>query len=399
MSRLDIDRRKALALLAGGMAATLTSCGPPAEEIVPYVTMPEGVTPGLPLQFATAVPLSGYAQGVLATSYDGRPTRLDRNPHHPSGGTGIDIFAQAEIMSLYSPDRAQAVRHGDDIAAWSAFEGALAVQLAKEKARRGAGLRIVTGRITSPTLIRQLKAIGEIFPEARWLRHEPVDDDAARAGCLLAFGEAYDLLPHFDRARVVLTLDADPLGPGPQQVRNAHRFANVRQSQLPPNEFLRLYAVESMQRLTGANADERLALHPTLMRNVALHIAAALGAKIDAGDLPDQARRFTEAVGKDLAANKGRAFVLAGDTQPPEVHALCHWINARLSAPVDLIPPVDIDDKSHAQSLNELADDLGAGHAETLIIIDGNPAYAAPGELGLGDLIARAPSSACVRKQ
>ena len=163
-TKITIDRRKTLALLAGGMALTLTSCGPPHEEIVPYVTMPEGVTSGLPLQFATAVPLSGYAQGVLATSYDGRPTRLDGNPRHPTSLGATDIFAQAQIMSLYSPDRAQAVRHGDDIAAWSEFEGALQAHLAREKTRRGAGLRIVNGRINSPTLIRQLKALGDIFP-------------------------------------------------------------------------------------------------------------------------------------------------------------------------------------------------------------------------------------------
>ena len=392
-TKLEIDRRKALALLAGGMAFTLSSCGPPHEEIVPYVTMPEGVTPGLPLQFATAVPLSGYAQGVLATSYEGRPTRLDGNPRHPASLGGIDIFAQAQIMSLYSPDRAQAVRHGDDIAAWSEFEGALVAQLAKEKTRHGAGLRIVTGRITSPTLIRQLRALGEIFPEARWLRHEPIDDDAARAGAAQAFGQPYDLLPHIDRARIVLTLDADPLGPGPHQMRNAAAFAKVRQSQLPPEEFLRLYAVESMWRLTGANADERLALHPALIRNIALHIARALGAQVETGELPDHARSFAEAATNDLTAHKGRAMVLAGDTQPPDVHALCHWINTQLAAPVDLIPTVDVDEKGHAQSLHELANDLREGRAETLLILDSNPAYATPGELDLGNLIAKAPFS------
>jgi len=392
--RFDIDRRRALTLLAGGMALALSSCGPPREEIVPYVSMPEGMTPGLPLTFATAVAPFGYAQGVLATSHEGRPTRLDGNPRHPSSLGAIDIFAQAEIMSLYSPDRAQAVRHGDDIAAWSAFEGALQAQLEQEKPRRGAGLRIVTGRITSPTLIRQLQALADVFPAARWLRFEPIDDDAARAGAVAAFGEPLVTLPHLDRAKVVLTLDADPLGPGPQQLRNAAAFAKVRQSRLTPDDFLRLYAVESMWRLTGANADERLALAPQLMRNVALRVAQALGASVDAGDLPDRARRFADAVAKDLAGNKGRAIVLAGDTQPPEVHALCHWINAQLAAPVDHLPPVDANDKSHAQSLQELADDLGAGRVETLIIMDSNPAYAAPGALKLRELIGKAPFSA-----
>jgi len=392
--RLELDRRRALTLLAGGMAFALSSCGPPHEEIVPYVTMPEGMTPGVPLQFATAVALSGYAQGVLATSYEGRPTRLEGNPRHPSSLGAIDIFAQAEIMSLYFPDRAQAVRHGDDIAAWSVFESALEAQLVKEKARHGSGLRIVSGRITSPTLIRQLKALADVFPEARWLRYEPIDDDASRAGAAMAFGDPLTAVPHLDRAKVVLTLDADPLGPGPQQVRNAAAFAKVRQSQLPPEQFLRVYAVESMWRLTGANADERLALAPALMRNAALHVARALGAQVEIGFLPDRAQHFIEAAAKDLLANKGRALVLAGDTQPAEVHALCHWINAQLAAPVEYIQPVDINDKGHKKSLQELAADLDAGRAETLIVMDSNPVYAAPGDIKLGALIEKAPFSA-----
>ena len=160
-SRLEIDRRRALTLLAGSMAFALSSCGPPPEEIVPFVTMPEGLTPGLPLQFATAVALSGYAQGVLATSYEGRPTRLDGNPRHPASLGAIDIFAQAQITSLYSPDRAQAVRHGDDIDAWSAFEGALQAQLEQEKSRRGRGIPAAMTSDVIASLTRSVHAVAQ----------------------------------------------------------------------------------------------------------------------------------------------------------------------------------------------------------------------------------------------
>jgi molybdopterin-containing oxidoreductase family iron-sulfur binding subunit len=163
---------------------------------------------------------------------------------------------------------------------------------------------------------------------------------------------------------------------------------------LPPDRFLRLYAVESMWRLTGANADQRLALAPHLIRNVALAVANRLGASLPSGDLPEHAKGFAEAVGNDLKAHGGRAIVLAGEGLPPEVHALCHWINAQLKAPIDFIAPVDPSEDAHMESLRALADDLAQGRVQTLLILDSNPAYAAPGELGLAEAIGKVPFSA-----
>src|SRR5436309_3401389 len=89
---LEFDRRRALQLLAGGITIALNSCGPPQEEIVPYVELPERVTPGVPLHFATALSLAGYARGVLATSYEGRPIKIEGNPRHPASLGASDVF-------------------------------------------------------------------------------------------------------------------------------------------------------------------------------------------------------------------------------------------------------------------------------------------------------------------
>ena len=118
----DVDRRAALQWLASGAALALASCGRPAEEIVPYVEMPERLTPGIPLQFATALSLAGYARGVIVTSVEGRPIKVEGNPHHPASLGATDVFAQATVLTLYDPDRAKAVRQGDQIVSWSAFE-------------------------------------------------------------------------------------------------------------------------------------------------------------------------------------------------------------------------------------------------------------------------------------
>jgi molybdopterin-containing oxidoreductase family iron-sulfur binding subunit len=282
---LDIDRRRALQVLAAGIALPLAACSAPAEEIVPYVDRPERITPGIPLYFATALALGGYARGALVKSCEGRPIKIDGNPRHTASLGAADIFLEAAILSLYEPDRSKAVHEAGQISSWSAFETALLAQMEREKQRRGSGLRILTGRLTSPTLLRQIAALLDAYPEARWHRYEPIDDDAARRGAMLAFGRRLTPLPRLADTRVLLSLDADPLGPGPDQIRLANAFAQRRRAS-QPGDFLRLYAVESAWRLTGANADERLSLPPHLVRNVAIAIANRLGANLPTQSSP-----------------------------------------------------------------------------------------------------------------
>src|SRR5262249_57801421 len=104
----DIDRRVALQLMASGVALALASCGRPAEEIVPYVNIPERLTPGIPLRFASTLALGGFGRGVIVTSVQGRPLQIDGNPRHPASLGATDVFAEAAVLSLYDPDRTKA---------------------------------------------------------------------------------------------------------------------------------------------------------------------------------------------------------------------------------------------------------------------------------------------------
>jgi Fe-S-cluster-containing dehydrogenase component len=389
----DLDRRLALQLLASGAALGLASCGRPAEAIVPYVTVPEQVTPGIPLRFATTLALAGYGRGAIVTSIEGRPIKIEGNPRHPASFGATDVFAEAAVLSLYDPDRSKAVTSGKNIHSFDAFEKALRARMTEERQRNGSGLRILTNRITSPTLLVQIEALLQSFPEARWYRYEPIDDDAARAGTAIAFGKRLDAIPRLADARVAVALDADPIGPGAEQARFGRDFISARKARSAAH-FLRLYAVESTWSLTGANADHRIALSPQVIRNFALALARELGAEVAVGELPAEVARIARTAAADLKSAPGHALVLAGRRLSPDMHALCHWINARLNAPVDLIEPVDPVEASHAQSLGMLAEDLAGRRVETLLIIGANPAYDGPGDLRFGDLIAEVPFSA-----
>src|SRR5262249_19161773 len=140
----------------------------PAETIVPYVRTPEDFVPGRPLFFATAMTLDGFATGLLVESHLGRPTKVEGNPDHPASLGATDVFAQASILTFYDPDRSSTVLHRGQISSWETAARGLSDAVTAQRDQQGAGLRILTGRITSPTLADQIRTVLTRFPRARW---------------------------------------------------------------------------------------------------------------------------------------------------------------------------------------------------------------------------------------
>src|ERR1700722_8902651 len=181
----DLTRRTFLKSLATSMAVAASAAGCKRkidETIVPYVSQPAKITPGKPLYFATSMSLSGYAQGVIATSREGRPIKLDGNPDHPANLGSSDVFLQAAILDLYDPDRSQSVLRNGVISDWDTFIGVFRPRLP------GSRLALLTETITSPTLLRQIRAIRSKYPSARWYAHEALSRGNIRDGLRQATG-------------------------------------------------------------------------------------------------------------------------------------------------------------------------------------------------------------------
>ncbi len=259
-----VQRRTFLKLMGASLAlAGVTACTKqPTEKIVPYVKQPEELIPGKPLFYATAMTLGGVATGLLVESHEGRPTKIEGNPLHPGSLGASDVFAQASVLDLYDPDRMQTLTHVGDIRPWSAFIGAMRAALTAQGPLKGAGLRILTESVSSPTLAAQIRDLLARFPSAKWHQWDPASRDNARAGAKLAFGEYVDAQYRFDQADVILTLDADFLGGGPGSLAYARQFA-ARRNPKDAERMNRLYAIESMPTSTGAKADHRLPLKPS----------------------------------------------------------------------------------------------------------------------------------------
>ncbi len=389
-------RRNFLKLMGASLSlAGLAACTrQPTEHIMPYIRQPEELIPGMPLFFATASTLGGIANGLLLRSREGRPIKVEGNPEHPATLGACDPFSQASVLGLYDPDRSQALTYQGEIRSWGAFFGSLREILIPQSAINGRGIRILTETVTSPTMADQLRTIQKIYPSAKWHQWEPAGTHSARAGAVQAFGTPtntyYDFLP----AKVVVSLDSDFLASGVASLRYARQFAARRRVRDTSGEMNRLYVVEPMPTPTGAKADHRLALRAGDIEEFAWALATSLGAAKGPtnGDNHD-VYKWVGAIARDLQRNKGASVVVAGDYQPPVVHALAHAMNAALGNvghTVFYTDPVEANPTDQLASLQDLVKDLDAGAVDLLLILGGNPAFTAPVELGMRDRLQKA---------
>ncbi len=383
----ETNRRRALQLLSSSFAVALARCGQPLEEIVPYVNAPERLVPGQPIRYATALPMAGYGRGVLGITVDGRPIKIEGNPNDKYSGGGTDVFAEAEVLSLYDPDRSRVPVKDGIVASWDQFGSEWANWPDTQSSRGGAGMAFVSGRITSPTLLRILTSLKRRYPQLRQYRYEPVHDDQARGGARLAFGRNLDAIHGLDEADVFVVLDADPLGPGPNFLHNASRFS-VRRSSTRPQ---RIYVAESGLTLMGAMADHRLALAPQRIGLAARSLGKELGLDTGAFPLTAQEQQFIASAASDLRRPQTRGLVLTGESQAADIHALAHFLNSRIQAPIDLVPSIDPAEQDHAQSFTALLQDLKSGLIRTLIVMDANLVYDSADPAQTGRMIAALP--------
>jgi molybdopterin-containing oxidoreductase family iron-sulfur binding subunit len=358
------------------------------------VRQPEDLIPGRPLFYATATTLNGVATGVLAESHEGRPTKIEGNPEHPAALGACDSFSQASVLQLYDPDRLATVSYSGEIRSWSMFYGALRTMLAEQKAKGGAGIRILTETVTSPTMADQLRRIRQAFPAMKWHQWEPAGPHTVRAGAAMAFNQPLNTYYDFSAANVVVSLDSDFLASGPASLRYARQFAARRRVRGSQTAMNRLYVVEPMPTPTGSKADHRLALRASDIEVFAgaLSTSVGTGKGPETGDNHD-IYKWIDEIGKDLVRNKGASLVIAGEHQPPVVHALAHAMNATLGnvgKTVFYTDPIEADPVDQVASLNDLVKDLDSGSVDLLLVLGGNPVFNAPVELGLRDRIAKA---------
>ena len=383
VSRRNFVKLMSASFALGGLGILGAGCRRPEEKILPFGKAAEGYVHGVPQFYATAMPTRGSAVPLLVKSNDGRPTKIEGNPDHPDSNGSTDTFAQASILSLYDPDRAQRfVQNGNTIARDMAM-GALINYGKGFVNTHGAKVAFLMEQSSSPSRRRLAMTLQIKFPEAKWVVYEPLDLHANR--------RLTGSVPHFklDQARVILSLDCDFIGSEADATRMIRGFTKGRRIEKPGDAMNRLYAVEGLMTLTGMNADHRLRVATSHVVAVAAAIAAKIApqntqitALADKAPLPSSVKlEWITECAKDLLSNAGTSLVLAGHRQPPAVHVIANLLNAALGNVGKTVQYATVPETPSNMDLAGLAAALKTGEISTLIILGGNPAYNAPAEL------------------
>ncbi|HEY6099158.1 MAG TPA: TAT-variant-translocated molybdopterin oxidoreductase, partial [Anaeromyxobacter sp.] len=248
-------RRSFLQVLGASAAlAGLEACQPPREKLVPYVRPPAAVTPSVPNAYATAASDRGYAVGLVVTSWEGRPTKVEGNREHPGSLGAADAVRQALVLDLYDPNRLAGFRRGRRDLSWAAALAEIAELARAHEKDQGARLRFLVEPTSSPTLADLRRRIQERFPRTRFDAWSALGDRDAREGARIAFGRPLDPVLALADAEVILSLESDFLAVEGDHLRHAREFAGRRE----PGRLNRLYVAEAGFTVTGGSADHRL---------------------------------------------------------------------------------------------------------------------------------------------
>ncbi|MGL5095384.1 MAG: TAT-variant-translocated molybdopterin oxidoreductase, partial [Planctomycetia bacterium] len=407
-----VSRRRFLELMGAPLAlAGLggAACRWQQEKILPYTRRPAGSLDGESRSYATAIDVGGSARGLLVTSYDGRPIKIEGNPDHPASLGGADAIAQASILGMYDPDRSQFVVRFDggkeSVKTAADLKTELKRLAAGFKPKQGEGFVVLSEATSSPAVAATRARFLAAMPKARWVEYEAVSRDNERLGSKIAFGAPHRTHYALDKVKVVVSLDSDLFGGHPNAVRYTRDFTQSRRPE--DHAMSRLYAFEPRFTPVGVTADHRVSVRAGDIKAVLLDLQSKVFAKlakpsIDIADpLPGDEFLKKEPVAKliaaavaDLVAHPGESVVVAGPGQPPEVHALAHRFNALLGNIGKTVTyTVDADRPTHMESIRSLVESIKGGKVQALVLLGGNPVYDAPVDVDFAGALAAVPTS------
>ncbi len=412
------DRRDFLRLLGIGVAGAAAGCSAPAaDRLIPYLVAPNDIMPGVAYWYASTCRECPAGCGLLVKAREGRAIKVEGNPQHPVNQGGLCARGQAGLQGLYDPDRLRTpmMKEGG---AWKPItwdEGlALATSKLGEAVKGRHGVALMTDHVTGS--LHRLAAEWATGASATHLVYEPFAHESMREANRRTFGLAEIPNLDFGRARCVVSFGADFLETWLSPVGHARGFAAMRARRDGSGQFV---SVEPRLSLTGANADEWVAIKPGTEAVLALGMARViltqgLGPAVsESAQLLDAVSNYTpEAVEQQtevpaatverlarMFAAQSPSLAVAGGVaaQSEQSVALIAAVNllnhaaGNIGQTVRFDRTLDFDAVASFDDVQRLIADMSQGKVDVLVVYDANPVYAIPAWAGFGAAIDKVP--------
>lgn len=380
VENLESNRRDFLKYLGFGVtAATVASCEIPVKRVIPYVSKPQEIIPGVANYYASCYVKGGDFCPILVKTREGRPIKIEGNSLSTISNGGTSARAQAMVLELYDVNRYRgplAYNTSDEKFAetsWADLD-----KHVLEACASASSIRIVTNTILSPTAKKALAELTTAYPNAQVVTYDPVSSAAQLEANEMSYGRKAIPDYRFDKADVIVSFNADFLGTWISPVEYAAQFAKRRKIEDPKKASMsRLIQVESHMSLTGSNADNRVLVKPSEQGAAIVYLYNQIsGANLPAPSLNDKAQSALQKVAAQLLKAKGKSLVVCGNNNLGE-QLLVNEINdvlGNLGNTLDFAH-YSMQRQGDEKGMDALIQEMNAGSVDVLIVNNANPAY------------------------
>ncbi len=373
------SRRDFLKMMGFGMAAvSLAACEAPVRKAIPYVNKPVDVDPGVPNYYASTYSLGNDYCSIVVKTREGRPIKIEGNELSKVSGGGTGAQVESSVLSLYDTQRLQNPAIGGEDTTWEEIDSRIKTELGANNGKTV----IVSYSDASPSTQRAIDVFKAKYGNVEQVFYDPISVDGTLSAYETAIGKRILPVHDFSKAKTIVTFGADFLGSWPNQTANSKQFATTRKLGDDKKDMSRLYAFESNLSLTGANADYRQPIKPSMeglfVANLYNLIAQNTGAyPIGVPEVKDTVT--LEKAAQDLWNSKGASLVLSGSNDI-HVQLLVVAINDLLGnygATIDLTRSLNLR-KGNDKVFNEFVNNLKGGQVGAVIFYNCNPVYDNP---------------------
>ena len=372
------NRRDFLKFLGFGLgAATIAAgCDIPVKKAIPYVIKPDEIVPGVANYYASSFVNGGDYCSILVKTREGRPIKIEGNALSTVTKGGTSARVQASVLSLYDTNRIKGPQVKDGTfwkeTTWDAIDKMMVPTLTSN------AIRLVTHTNMSPTSKKAIAEFVAKYPNTKVVTYDPVSASALLDANLMNFGQRVVPSYKFDKAKLIVSFNADFLGTWISPIEFAADFAKGRNIKDVKNASMsRLVQVESHMSLTGSNADNRILVRPSEQGVAIAHLYNAIvGGGPASNGLNDKAKSALTKLAAELKSHAGSSIVISASNNVAE-QLMVNAINNALGnygQTIDMASP-SFQRQGNDTELKSFVDEVKAGSVDLLLLFGANPVY------------------------
>ena len=388
----DASRRDFLKLMGFSMAAvSLAACETPVKKAIPYAVKPEDVDPGVPNYYASTYVNGNDYASVLVKTREGRPIKVEGNKLSSINGGGVSARVSASVLNLYDSARLSSfvkIVEGEEVKLEKAAADKEIMSQLSKLAAEGKAIRIVSPTIISPSFKAVVNKFITKYPTAKHVVYDEISYNGlaeANGGVVPAYA--------FNKADVVVSFSADFQGTWLSPTEFAKQFSEKRKVSKDKKTMAKHYQVEGKLSLTGANADKRFPVKPSLEPSYIIALYNELGGNLPNRDADQVDKATIKELAKALKGAQGKSIVVSGSNSI-SVQAIVAAINEKLGnygKTIDKTKNPMMVGQGDDLAMYYFAEEVKAGKVGAAIFYNSNPVYSYPKGTELAEALANVP--------